>query len=209
MEFSKSKFPEEIVTPDESLYFIDEEFLQNRIERSGNVYTLEEIFEIRKSFADNLAQREKEYKFVEKVEENLKEKNIIIKKEDIISFHIEVKSNLITLLAGSLGSGKTSLINSYAKTLEVDEIFNFGYKDFNVKTKAFSENFIKYLEKAEKTSENKMYIVKISSVEELHYKEILEVFLNFFRISSCFLTLISLSSKNLFIISSIKIPLYF
>ena len=62
-----------------------------------------------------------EYKFLKEFYEFTKKSALCYELDDLINFHICVKTNPITILAGMAGTGKTQLALAYAKMLDLSE----------------------------------------------------------------------------------------
>lgn len=60
---------------------------------------------------------EREYSFIQYVKQILAEKELYIDESDIYNFHICVKTNLLTIVGGMPGIGKSQFVQAYAEAL--------------------------------------------------------------------------------------------
>lgn len=65
----------------------------------------------------NFHYHEEEIKFIEQLEENAKSRGLYYDVKDLYNFHISVKTNLLTIIGGMSGTGKTQLAQLYGETL--------------------------------------------------------------------------------------------
>ena len=59
--------------------------------------------------------------------------HLLLDEDDIVNFHTSIKSNLLTILAGLSGTGKSRIIRAYAEALGIDEASD-QFKFISVKT---------------------------------------------------------------------------
>ncbi len=176
----KYKFPEELYNVENIIYdtwnnsniiFIDNE----------TVGLLESLFESNKidesltnSGVNNVVKTTKEEKlFIEVLTNNAQKEGLLYDKNDLINFHIALKSSGLVILSGMSGTGKSKLINLYAKTLGLNNRFRMipvspawtddsdllGYLDYkNMIYRPADTDLVNFLLKAQDDPEN-LYIV--------------------------------------------------
>lgn len=176
----KYKFPEELYNVENIIYdtwnnsniiFIDNE----------TVGLLESLFESNKidesltnSGVNNVVKTTKEEKlFIEVLTNNAQKEGLLYEKNDLINFHIALKSSGLVILSGMSGTGKSKLINLYAKTLGLNNRFRMipvspawtddsdllGYLDYkNMIYRPADTDLVNFLLKAQDDPEN-LYIV--------------------------------------------------
>ena len=176
----KYKFPEELYNVENIIYdtwnnsniiFIDNE----------TVGLLESLFESNKidesltnSGVNNVVKTTKEEKlFIEVLTNNAQKEGLLYDKNDLINFHIALKSSGLVILSGMSGTGKSKLINLYAKTLGLNNRFRMipvspawtddsdllGYLDYkNMIYRPADTDLVNFWLKAQDDPEN-LYIV--------------------------------------------------
>ncbi|MFD0771594.1 hypothetical protein ACFQZ1_22935 [Bacillus sp. CGMCC 1.60114] len=107
-----------------SLFFVPTEVyeqLEKRVKEDGKQI---EIIDIGKQEKGN-EWNEREYSFLQYVKQSIAEKELYIDESDIYNFHVCVKTNLLTIVGGMPGIGKSQFVQTYAEALGL----TFG-KDF-------------------------------------------------------------------------------
>ncbi|CAM4230817.1 hypothetical protein BAMA_06120 [Bacillus manliponensis] len=104
------------VEVDGSLYFVAadmHEQLKKRIEETGEEIEVVDINERAKGFEWN----EREYTFLQYVKQVTGEKGLYIDESDIYNFHTCVKTNMLTIVGGIPGIGKSKFVQTYGEAL--------------------------------------------------------------------------------------------
>ncbi len=116
---------------------------------------------------------EKENNLIKLLDNNSRKLGLLYDKKDLINFHIAVKSSGLVILSGMSGTGKSKLINLYAKTLGLDDRFKMipvspawtddadllGYLDYrNMIYRPADTDLVNFLIDAEKHSDE-LYMV--------------------------------------------------
>lgn len=116
---------------------------------------------------------ELETEFINVLCENANNLGLLYDKKDLINFHIAVKSSGLVILSGMSGTGKSKLINLYAKTLGLNDRFKMipvspawtddtdllGYLDYkNMIYRPADTDLVNFLIEAQNNQDN-IYIV--------------------------------------------------
>ena len=107
-----------------SLFFVRAEVyeqLEKQIKENGKQIEISDTRKKKKGSEWN----EHEYTFIQYVKQIIAEKELYIDESDIYNFHICVKTNLLTIVGGMPGIGKSQFVQTYAEALGL----TFG-KDF-------------------------------------------------------------------------------
>lgn len=130
---------------DEDLYFIPAERLldiRDRVDEHGQSLNLKLEYEHSQEMragdaraeavserADGLAMEDEpqlykfnkgEREFLKRLKENARKRQLYFKDEDLYAFHISVKTNLLTIIGGMSGTGKSQLAQLYGETMGLD-----------------------------------------------------------------------------------------
>ncbi|MBC6972933.1 AAA family ATPase [Bacillus sp. Xin] len=104
------------VKADDQLYFVREnmynQLLKKIIEEGKRV----EVVDIKMQKEDQ-EWNERESTFIQYVQDVINNKGLYLDATDIFNFHISVKTNLLTILAGIPGIGKSRFVQAYAEAL--------------------------------------------------------------------------------------------
>ena len=122
--------------------------------------------------------------------------HLLLDEDDIVKFHTSIKSNLLTILAGLSGTGKSRIIRAYAEALGIDEVsdqFKFisvkpswqddadllGFADtMNNNYRPSDSGLVDTLLKAEKDS-NQIYLIVLDEMNlsriEYYFSQFLSV----------------------------------
>lgn len=74
------------------------------------------------SVSNNVSEKiSKEYSFIKAFKDYTINQNLCYSFEDLINLHICIKTNSLTILAGMSGTGKSELVNDYAKMVKASE----------------------------------------------------------------------------------------
>ncbi|MEH6892092.1 hypothetical protein V7024_20940 [Bacillus sp. JJ864] len=99
-----------------SLFFVRTEVyeqLEKQIKENGKIIEIIDTSKQEKEKEWN----EREYSFIQYVKQILAEKELYIDESDIYNFHICVKTNLLTIVGGMPGIGKSQFVQAYAEAL--------------------------------------------------------------------------------------------
>ncbi|ENQ3077174.1 hypothetical protein ACEOWG_000321 [Bacillus cereus] len=99
-----------------SLFFVRTEVyeqLEKQIKENGKTIEIIDTSRQEKEKEWN----EREYSFIQYVKQILAEKELYIDESDIYNFHICVKTNLLTIVGGMPGIGKSQFVQAYAEAL--------------------------------------------------------------------------------------------
>ncbi|MGF9965927.1 AAA family ATPase [Bacillus rhizoplanae] len=99
-----------------SLFFVPTEVyeqLEKQVKEDGKQI---EIIDIGKQEKGN-EWNEREYSFLQYVKQCIAEKELYIDESDIYNFHVCVKTNLLTIVGGMPGIGKSQFVQTYAEAL--------------------------------------------------------------------------------------------
>lgn len=182
-KMEKHKFPEELYNSENVIYdtwsnsniiFIDNAtvgVLEALFEDDKNIQNDEGIVT---SVVDNIKNAiEKENLFISILNSNAQKEGLLYDKNDLINFHIAVKSSGLVILSGMSGTGKSKLINLYAKTLGLNDRFRMipvspawtddtdllGYLDYkNMLYRPADTDLVNFLIEAQNNPE-KLYMV--------------------------------------------------
>lgn len=146
--------------------------LQKEIDEQN---TLIEELKSRKGNVTEFISYENEMQLIDVMAENARALNLIYNKNDLMAFHMSTKTSNLTILEGMSGTGKSQLINLYAKTLGLDvdnrlkviavspawtdDSDILGYLDQNTMTyREANTGLVSFLAKAEKEPE-KLHLI--------------------------------------------------
>lgn len=104
------------VNVDSSLYFVAADMyeqLKKRVSETGEDIEVVEVNEQGKEIEWN----EREYTFLQYMKQVTSEKGLYIDESDIYNFHTCVKTNMLTIVGGIPGIGKSKFVQSYGKAL--------------------------------------------------------------------------------------------
>lgn len=132
-----------------------------------------EINPIEENAKNQMTVFEKERNLLQLLDNNSKKMGLLYAKNDLINFHIAVKSSGLVILSGMSGTGKSKLITIYAKTLGLNDRFRMipvspawtddsdllGYLDYkNMIYRPADTDLVNFLLKAQDDPE-KLYMV--------------------------------------------------
>lgn len=132
-----------------------------------------EINPIEENAKNQMTVFEKERNLLQLLDNNSKKMGLLYAKNDLINFHIAVKSSGVVILSGMSGTGKSKLITIYAKTLGLNDRFRMipvspawtddsdllGYLDYkNMIYRPADTDLVNFLLKAQDDPE-KLYMV--------------------------------------------------
>lgn len=116
---------EDVVTfeSNPSIMFIRNEVHEKIMEALKQADVLDEKENDREVFEDVslTVETDDEWKFIEHFEAVAKNDGLFYAKKDLINFHTAVKSNSLVILSGLSGTGKSRLVQCYAKALGIQE----------------------------------------------------------------------------------------
>lgn len=139
---SDNKFMEYVdARIDDELYFVQSDKIfdiRDIIQERGK--SLNEKFEYEKAMEDRQEKEEKEKQFdtikttqlvkptynkteidfINRLKENARRRGLYYKEEDLYAFHISVKTNLLTIIGGMSGTGKSQLAKLYGETMGLE-----------------------------------------------------------------------------------------
>lgn len=125
MSYSNRDIDNKVIKVSENIIFISDEYLLELQTVSSSSKTMEKevvkITEIEDIPTDTNTQITNEFDFLNAFDLYTRKQNLIYKKEDLVNLHTCIKSNVITIIAGMSGTGKTQLALSYAEMLDLDE----------------------------------------------------------------------------------------
>lgn len=182
-KIEKYKFPEELYNSENVIYDTWNNsniiFINN-----ATVGVLESLFEDDKNtknernmvanVSDDIVNIfKKENLFISTLTSNAQKEGLLYDKNDLINFHIAIKSSGLVILSGMSGTGKSKLINLYAKTLGLNDRFRMipvspawtddtdllGYLDYkNMLYRPADTDLVNFLINAQNNPE-KLYMV--------------------------------------------------
>lgn len=104
------------IAVEDKLYFVSDqvyEQLKKRITEEGKLVEVEDI----KVQKDEWEWDERESYFLQYVQSMVRNKGLYLDETDIYNFHISVKTNMLTILGGIPGVGKSRFVQAYAEAL--------------------------------------------------------------------------------------------
>ncbi|MDF9447910.1 hypothetical protein COI41_07175 [Bacillus toyonensis] len=104
------------IAVEEQLYFVSDqvyEQLKKRITEEGKLVEVEDI----KVHKEVWEWDERESSFLQYVQSTVRNKGMYLDETDIYNFHISVKTNMLTILGGIPGVGKSRFVQAYAEAL--------------------------------------------------------------------------------------------
>ncbi|HEK9099592.1 AAA family ATPase [Bacillus pfraonensis] len=104
------------VKADDHLYFVRENMYDQLLKKITEEGKRVEVVDI-KMQKEEPEWNERESTFIQYVQDVINNKGLYLDATDIFNFHISVKTNLLTILAGIPGIGKSSFVQAYAEAL--------------------------------------------------------------------------------------------
>ncbi|MBE5104810.1 AAA family ATPase [Bacillus thuringiensis] len=104
------------IAVEDQVYFVSDyvyEQLKKRMNEEGKLVEVEDI----KVQKDEWEWDERESSFLQYVRSVVRSKGLYLDETDIYNFHISVKTNMLTILAGIPGVGKSRFVQAYAEAL--------------------------------------------------------------------------------------------
>ena len=104
------------IAVDDHLYFVSENVydqLNKRIVEEGKLVEVEDI----KMQKEDWEWDERESSFLQYVQSMVRNKGLYLDDTDIYNFHISVKTNMLTIVSGIPGVGKSRFVQAYAEAL--------------------------------------------------------------------------------------------
>ncbi|MDM5239038.1 AAA family ATPase [Bacillus cereus] len=104
------------IAVEDKLYFVSDqvyEQLKKRMTEEGKLVEVEDI----KVQKDEWEWDERESYFLQYVQSMVRSKGLYLDETDIYNFHISVKTNILTILGGIPGVGKSRFVQAYAEAL--------------------------------------------------------------------------------------------
>ncbi len=104
------------IAVEDKLYFVSDqvyEQLKKRMTEEGKLVEIEDI----KVQKDEWEWDERESYFLQYVQSMVRNKGLYLDETDIYNFHISVKTNMLTILGGIPGVGKSRFVQAYAEAL--------------------------------------------------------------------------------------------
>ncbi|KAB2439971.1 AAA family ATPase [Bacillus luti] len=104
------------IAVEDQLYFVSDqvyEQLKKRITEEGKLVEIEDI----KVQKDEWEWDERELSFLQYVQSMVRNKGLYLDETDIYNFHISAKTNMLTILGGIPGVGKSRFVQAYAEAL--------------------------------------------------------------------------------------------
>ncbi|WP_142327779.1 AAA family ATPase [Bacillus cereus] len=104
------------IAVEDQLYFVSDyvyEQLKKRMHEEGKLVEVEDI----KVQKDEWEWDERESSFLQYVQSMVHNKGLYLDETDIYNFHISVKTNMLTILGGIPGVGKSRFVQTYAEAL--------------------------------------------------------------------------------------------
>ncbi|MDH4422447.1 MULTISPECIES: AAA family ATPase [Bacillus] len=104
------------IAVEDQLYFVSDQVygqLKKRIIEEGKLVEIEDI----KVQKDEWEWDERELSFLQYVQNMVRNKGLYLDETDIYNFHISVKTNMLTILGGIPGVGKSRFVQAYAEAL--------------------------------------------------------------------------------------------
>lgn len=116
------KIKNKIIRGTDNLIFIESDYVQehinNEFDEEGQYISNNDDYVFAKSTEETI---EEEINFLKDLKQYTVENNLCYDTKDLINFHISLKTNPLTIVAGMSGTGKTQLARSYAKVLGLSE----------------------------------------------------------------------------------------
>ncbi|MDM5188518.1 AAA family ATPase [Bacillus sp. DX4.1] len=101
---------------DHHLYFVRTNVYEQLVKRIAEEGKQIEVMEIRNQKEDQ-EWNERESSFLKYVQQLVHEKGLYLDETDIFNFHISVKTNMLTIIGGIPGIGKSRFVQAYAEAL--------------------------------------------------------------------------------------------
>lgn len=101
---------------EDHLYFVRESVYEQLVRRIAEEGKQVEVIDI-KSQKEDQEGDDSESSFLQYVQDIVSNKGLYLDATDIFNFHISVKTNLLTILSGIPGSGKSRFVQAYAEAL--------------------------------------------------------------------------------------------
>lgn len=99
---------------------LEVEKVNDREESVGESETLTASFEKDNTQASKYQYNKAEIEFINRLKDNARRKGLYFKKEDLYAFHISVKTNLLSIIGGMSGTGKSQLAKLYGETMGLE-----------------------------------------------------------------------------------------